>query len=207
MHSWRAGRPSRPSTRPFASALTAGATSRSPRASARSVLGTFSRPAPEDPLSVERLSLITPAVDRDEVARRRIHRQSRLGREVAVVPLNERVDLGEVPLACDPRPVGGIGRTPRRVQLPLVLIERVFDRAQPPHPHERAAEGPHRRLRVGPEVAQALPQGLALDRALGEIRLEHPPLLTVARRLRTDRALAHDLLELARIHIVSVPTA
>src|SRR2546423_62451 len=122
MHSWRAGRPSRPSTRPFASALTAGATSRSPRASARSVLGTFSRPAPEDPLSVERLSLIAPAVDRDEVAGRRIRGQPRSGGEVAVVPLDERVDLGKVPLACAPWPVGGVGRPPRRVQLPLVLI-------------------------------------------------------------------------------------
>ncbi len=117
-----------------------------------------------------------------------------------VVPLDQPVDLGEVPLPRDALPIGGIGLAPGRFELPLVLLERVLDRAQAAHPVQRAAERAHRRLRVRPEVPHALPQRPALDRAVREIGLEHAALLTVARRLGTDRALAHDVVQLARIH-------
>ncbi len=140
----------------------------------------FSRPAPEDPVGVERLALVPAAVDPDEVARARIHGKARLSGEIPVVRRDEVVDLGEVPLACNARPVGRIGLAPRGVQLSFMLVEQHLDGAQPAHPHERPAEGAHGRLGVGPEVAQPLTQRLSLDRALGEVRLEHAPLLAVA---------------------------
>jgi hypothetical protein len=93
------------------------------------------------------------------------------------------------------------------VQLALVLLHRVLDRAQAPHPHERPAQCAYPRVGVRPEVAQPLPQRLPHDGAAGEVGLEDAALLAVARRLGEDRALAHDLLPLPLIHVVSLPSA
>src|SRR5437868_11649651 len=161
------------------------------------------RPAREDPLRVERLAGVAAAVDPYEVARARIHRQPRLGGEVAVVPHDQLVHLGEAPRARRLTPpsrelVGildlGGERVPRLVELALVLVDRVLDRAQPAHPVQRAAERAHRRVGVGPEVAHAPAERLPRDRTVGQIDLEHAALLAVAWSLGLDRALAHDLL-------------
>src|SRR5438270_859326 len=62
------------------------------------------------------------------------------------------------------------------------------------------AERAHRRVGVGPEVAHAPAERLPLDGTVGQIDLEHAALLAVARSLGLDRALAHDLLQLSRVH-------
>ena len=126
--------------------------------------GEISRPPREDPLRVERSAFVRAAVDLHEVARPRIHREPRLRREEAVVPVDELVHLGEAPvprrlppLSLELRRVRGRARErmPRLLELLLVLLELHLDRAQPPHPDGRAAERAHRRVRVGPEVPRA----------------------------------------------------
>src|SRR5436190_9504609 len=108
--------------------------------SGRAVGGcTVRRETLEDPPLAQRLALIGTAVQLHEVARARVHREFRLGREVAVVPLDQLVHLREAPAACglEPEPpellpVGsGLGElAPRVAELPLVLLGAVFDRAQ-----------------------------------------------------------------------------
>src|SRR5207248_10930725 len=129
--------------------------------------GAVGRKPPQDPARVERLAHVRPAVDSDEVAGARIHRQPRLGREVAVVALDQLVHLGEAPVAGELAPSGRersrvlvllSERPPRLRELALVLVDGVLDRPQPPHPNRRPAERPHRGLGVGPEVPHPLPE-------------------------------------------------
>src|SRR4051794_8656628 len=107
------------------------------------------RPALEDPLRVQRPALVGAAVDLDEVPRLGIHRQARLGGEVAVVPVDELVHLREAPAlgrrdpeALELVAVVDVERQlpPRVLELALVACELVLDRAQPPHPDRRPAE-------------------------------------------------------------------
>ena len=156
--------------------------------STRRVLNTrcveIGRPAREDPVGVERRALIRPTVDLHEVASARIHRQACLGREVPVVPLDQLVDLREAPNARGLQPtaleVGCVDclvrELPRRlVELRLMPVELVLDRAQPAHPDRRAAERAHRGVRVGPEVPQPPAEGLSLHGAHREVGLEDEP--------------------------------
>src|SRR5581483_1966683 len=110
------------------------------------------REAAEDPAGVERLALVRAAVEADEVARARIHREPRLGGEVAVVTLDQLVHLGEAPVAGELAPGGrelhGIldlrrERPPRRRELAVVLGYGFLDRPQPAHPDRRPAERAH----------------------------------------------------------------
>jgi hypothetical protein len=127
------------------------------------------------------------------------------------VPVDELVHLGEAPVPRRVAPpavelgrIRGLARerVPRLLELPLVLLELHLDRPQPPHPDRRPAQRANRRVGVRPEVPQPRLQRLAGHGALRQIRFEDAPLLAIARRLRADRALAHDRLLLPRIHRV-----
>ena len=163
----------------------------------------------QDPPGAEQLPLVRLAVDLHEVAGARIHRQPRLRREVRVVPVDQVVHQREAPalreLEPTPLELAGVALlrgelVPRGGELLRVPVELDLDRAQAPHPQRRAAEPADRRVGVGPPVAQPLLERPPLHRAHRQLRREHAPLLAVARRLRTDRPLAHQLLDLPRIH-------
>jgi len=87
----------------------------------------------------------------------------------------------------------------------LVLVDGGLDRAKPPHPRQRPAEGAQRRVRAGTEVSQPPAERLPGDRALHQIGLECLALAAVARRLRLRHALPHDRLPLLPFHAASVP--
>ena len=163
----------------------------------------------QDPLVVERLALVGAAVQLDEVARARIHRQLRLHGEVPVVPLDQLVHPREAPRPGGLPPaarelgrVGDLGRelAPRLGELDLVPVELVLDRPEPPHPDRGALDRADCRACVGPEVAKPLPQRLPLDRAPGEVLREHATLSPVPRSFGPDRALAHDFPGFPGIH-------
>jgi hypothetical protein len=165
--------------------------------------------AGQDPLLAERLPLVGVAVQLDEVARARIHRQLRLHWEVPVVPLDELVHPREAPRLRGLPPaarelvrVGDLDRklAPRVVELGLVPVELVLDRPEPSHPDRGALDRADRRACVGSEVAEPLPERLPFDRAPGEVLREHATLSTVPRRLGQDRALAHDFPGFPGIH-------
>src|SRR6476619_3072799 len=59
--------------------------------------GPDGREAVEDPVRVEPSAPVRLAVEADEVAGARVHRQARLGREEAVVAVDQVVDLVERP--------------------------------------------------------------------------------------------------------------
>jgi hypothetical protein len=171
--------------------------------------GPVGRKTGQDPLLVERLPLVGAAVQLDEVARARIHRQLRLHGEVPVVPRDQIVHPREAPRPCGLPPaarelvrVGDLGceLAPRLGELGLVPVELVLDRPEPSHPDRGAFDRANRRACVGPEVAEPLPQRLALDRASGEVLREHPTLSPVTRGLGPDRALAHDFPGFPGIH-------
>src|SRR6185437_11365351 len=122
-----------------------------------------------------------PAVEADEVARPRVHRESCLGREVAVVTLDQVVHRGEAPaggeLAPGGRELRGIlellrERPPRLAELTLVLVERVFNGAQPAHPGGRPAERPDAGFGIRTEVAEPRRDRLAAHRARREVGLD-----------------------------------
>src|SRR5206468_2190358 len=118
-------------------------------------------------------------VDEDEVARARVHRQPRLRRKLAVVARDQIVHFVEVPAlrggpprACKTLGAGAVLRTelvPCLRQLLLVQADCDLDRAQPPHPGERAAERRQLRVRVRPEVPESLPQRRTGERVPAEI--------------------------------------
>ena len=125
------------------------------------------------------------------------------------MPLDQLVDPGEAPRSRDLVPlqseltrVRRLARklAPRLAELGLVPVELVLDRAQPPHPDRRPLDRTDRRARVGPEVAQSLPQRLPLHRTAGQIVRKHAALPPVARGLGPDRALAHDFPGFTGIH-------
>src|SRR5204862_7086651 len=139
------------------------------------------------------------AVDADEVAGARIHRQARLGGEVPVVPLDQLVHLREAPVArellprrCELRRILELlgEQPPALTELALVLLDGVLDGAQAAHPGRRPAERPHPRLGTGTEVAQPLPERHSTHRARLEIRFELLALTALARCLGPRRALA-----------------
>src|SRR5581483_9300668 len=155
------------------------------------------REAREDPLLVEQRALVRPPVDAHEVTRPRIHRQPRLRREVAVVALDQHVHLREAPPACGLAPETlELGRVdaalrelaPRGLELALVQVELLLDRAQPAHPDRRPAERADRGVGVGAEVPQPLLERRARLRNRRQLLLEDASLLAVPRRLRTNRA-------------------
>jgi primosomal protein N' (replication factor Y) len=120
------------------------------------------RKALERPVLAEKVALIRAAVDLHEVARPRIHRQARLCREVAVVPLDQLVHLREAPRvhrlappACELVRVRHRRSkvAPRLPELLLMQLDPVLDRAQPPHPERRPAERTDRRIGVGTKVS------------------------------------------------------
>ena len=73
------------------------------------------REALEHPGGIERPPAVRPARHRNEVAAARIHRQSRLGRVPAVVPLDQVVDGDEAP-ARGPRGASARRTRPRRLR-------------------------------------------------------------------------------------------
>ncbi|TML24950.1 MAG: peptide deformylase [Actinobacteria bacterium] len=94
---------------------------------------------------------------------------------------------------------------PLPAQTRFVVVDRDLDRAQPPHPRERAAERSERRVRAGPEVPQPPADRLAGHRAVQEVGLERLAFRAVPRCLGPRNALAHDRLPLSPIHAASVP--
>src|SRR5439155_7165005 len=118
----------------------------------------------QNPIRIERLPRIRLSVDEDEIAGARIHRQQRLRREVLVVALDQLVDLAEVPALRERSPLAGekvavaaallAERAEGLRQLLLVQADLELDRAQSPHPRDRAAERRELGARVRPEVAQ-----------------------------------------------------
>src|SRR5207253_2915816 len=87
----------------------------------------------------------------------------------------------------------------------LVLLERLFDLPQPPHPRKRPAERREVRLLRRTEVPQPLSQRPALHGAPLEIRLDRRSLATLLRRLGLGRPFAHDRLPIAPVHERSLP--
>ena len=88
----------------------------------RETVGAGRREAPQDPRRVERLASVRLAADEDEVARPRVHRQSRLDRIPAVVLLDQVVDRMEVPPSGELAPAS-IPLT-RVAHLPAQLVPR-----------------------------------------------------------------------------------
>src|SRR5437867_3010690 len=97
--------------------------------------------AGENPLGVQGPARVRPAVDQDEIARTRVHREPRLGGIVAVVAPDQLVDLVEIPQLCEPLPLARESllvvavlrsyRRPGLAELTLVVFDRELDR---PHP-------------------------------------------------------------------------
>src|SRR5205814_2126038 len=90
------------------------------------------REALERPPLVERPALAPLAVDEGEIAARRVHRQPRLDRVVAIVALDQVVDRAEAPVgesaapaSLEPLPVAR-----RRRELPPGGLERTLVRGR-----------------------------------------------------------------------------
>ena len=96
------------------------------------------------------------AADLDEVARTRVHAQARLGREPAVVLLDQPVHVAEVPALGDRPPRGRVVAVllvggGERLE---VLLGVSLDLAQPHHVRQRPAERGEVPVGLGAEVAQ-----------------------------------------------------
>ena len=76
------------------------------------------REAFEHPRRVEWPTAVAPSVDERVVASSRVHRQPRLGRIPAVVPVDQLVDLGEVPAMRERPPPVRIAAEPARMPPP-----------------------------------------------------------------------------------------
>ena len=141
------------------------------------------------------------AVDADEVARARVHRQASLDREVAVVPLDQLVRRVEAPAAASSpvpprtRPDRDLlGERPPGLPEPaLMLVDLVLDLAQPTHPDRRPVERPRPdRGRDGSSAAATA----AARRASGSSRdpPRAPPVPSVRGRLRRARQISFNVL-------------
>ena len=161
----------------------------------------------EHPRRVEWPATVAPPVDERVVARPRIHRQPRLGRIPAVVPVDQLVHLAEVPPRApapatppDRRPAS---RRPTASRCSCSTVERV-DLAQPRHVRQRPAERGEIAAGVRAEVAQPQRQLSPAQRAVAHVRLEPLEVPTVTRRLGQDDPLPHDPLALAPPHTATV---
>src|SRR5262245_13017296 len=123
----------------------------------------FRRETIQDPPRIQRLARVGTAVDQDEVAGSRIHRQPRLDGVISVVALDQVVDVAKVPIRREGAPLALESLRLHAVlggQLVaclgeplLVKLDLQLDRAQAAHPGERPAERGDLRLGVGSEVS------------------------------------------------------
>jgi hypothetical protein len=90
-------------------------------------------------------------------------------------------------------------------QRPLVRLRLHLDFAQAQHVWQWAADRGDEAVDRGAEVAQAARQGLADERAPGEVLFKHRPLRDLARIRVSDAALAEDRLAISRIHCLILP--
>src|SRR5919109_1844193 len=163
----------------------------------------------QNPTLVERPPDVGLAVHESEVAAHGIHRQPRLGRVVAVVPVDQIVDLGEVPPPRDPPPataeralVGAFRgqSTPESLECPTVKVRQIFDRPEARHVRQRPA---HRRDVALDGTAHRLwtwPQRPAAEWAPFQRALERDALTPLAPVLPANTPLAENLRALFRLH-------
>src|SRR5439155_916389 len=83
----------------------------------------------QNPLSVQGPARVRPAVDQDEIARTRVHREPRLGGIVAVVAPDQRGDPSEIPHLREPLPLAR--RSLLAASVPACPSPRWKDRSKP----------------------------------------------------------------------------